>query len=446
MELSQYLLALRKFWWAVLIPLTVGIIAGLFIAVSAQSQHRGSVTYFVKTLQDSSPNAAFQGDQFAQRRVNSYVALLSSDRLAESIVEASGVDLTPRQVSRLIGASGDINTVLLTATVTTDSPELTASLLDALATEFAALVDAVENPDGQDPSVNLEVVSGPRVDEVAPRRVLTVGVMAVLGLIIGVAAAVLLQLRDTSVREEQDLIHAGAGPLLARTPVDRSIDVEPLALQSDGSSARSESFRQLRTNLRFIDIERPAQVLVVTSSVAAEGKSATVANLSIAFAAAGQRVLAVEADLRRPRLAQYFDIGRSLGLSDVLAGTAPLEQALRPWGDSSLTILPSGHLPPNPSELLGSERMSRLLEKLRVDYDTVLIDTPPLLPVTDGAVLSTRADGVLLVVRYGKTRHQELSMAVRSIEAVGSTILGSVLTMTPESMGSTYMKYRSESA
>lgn len=445
LDLRQYLQAVRKFWWVMLIPLVVGMGAGVLLSLRSEPVYRGSVTYFVKTLQDAGPNAAFQGDQFAQRRVNSYVALLSSDRLAASIVERSGVDLTPRQVSDAVGATGDLNTVLLTATVTTESRELTSTLTDALALEFVLLVDAVENPPGEDPSVNLEVVSGPTVQEVAPRRTLVIGFAAAVGLLIGLGLALLLELRDTSVRNEDQLIDAGAGPVLARIPLDRQIEHRPLALQSDGSSLRAEAFRQLRTNLQFIDLERSAQVVVVTSAIAGDGKSSTVANLSIALAAAGQRVLAIEADFRRPHLADHFDVERAVGLSDVLAGTTTLEQVVQPWGNSGVAVLPSGHLPPNPSELLGGERMARLIEKLRAEYDAVLIDTPPLVPVTDAAVLSTRADGVLLVVRCGRTSRHQLAAAVRSLSAVGAVVLGSVLSAVPGGRGSAYTAYQTTS-
>jgi len=444
MDLRRYLQALRKFWWVIAIPTVLGGVLGAYATSTAVPEYQGSVTFFVKTLQDSTPNAAFQGDQFAQRRVNSYVALLSTERFAEAVIENTGVGLTPKQVSKMMGATGDVNTVLLTATVTSDSRAQAALISDAMAIEFVKLVDALENAGDGPGAVNLDVVSGPRVIEILPRKALTIGVRIAAGMLIGLVLALLLELRDTSVRTDDQLLAAGAGPLLARIPFDRRADAAPLVMQTDAQSIRAEAFRQLRTSLQFIDVERPIQVLVITSSVADEGKSATSANLALAVVASNRRVLVIEADFRRPRLADYFGVERAVGLSDVLAGRAEIADVIQPWGASGLDILPSGQLPPNPSELLGSTSMARLLDQFRGHYDLVIIDTPPLLPVTDAAVAATLADGAIVVVRHGRTTRRQLGVSVRSLESVGARFLGAALTMVPSGRGSGYEAYRYE--
>jgi capsular exopolysaccharide synthesis family protein len=264
---------------------------------------------------------------------------------------------------------------------------------------------------------------------------------AVLGGIIGLGIALLLELRDQTLRSEDDLIAAGAGPVLGTVPFDRLVESAPLLVEASRHSSFAEAFRQLRTNLQFVDVEHRVQVLVVTSSVPGEGKSVTCSNLALSLAAAGRQVLLIEADLRLPRISHYFGIDRSVGLTDVLIGRASLEEVVRPIPGTSLTVLPSGHAPPNPSELLGSDSMRAVLAELRNQYDVIVVDTPPLLPVADGAVAAAWADGVVLLVRTAKTPRQQVTLSLRSLSSVGARLVGSVMTMAPQGAGSRYSSY-----
>jgi non-specific protein-tyrosine kinase len=188
----------------------------------------------------------------------------------------------------------------------------------------------------------------------------------------------------------------------------------------------------LRTNLQFVDIDCPPRSIVVTSSIPDEGKTTTAINLSIVLAQSGVRVLLIEADLRRPKISQYLGVESAVGLTNVLVGRTELHDAVQTWGRSGeLKVLPSGPPPPNPSELLGTQGMADLIRELERDYDLVLIDAPPLLPVTDAAVIAGSASGAVMVVRHGHCRRDQLSSAVRSLHAVDATLYGVVLTMTP---------------
>jgi non-specific protein-tyrosine kinase len=173
------------------------------------------------------------------------------------------------------------------------------------------------------------------------------------------------------------------------------------------------------------------KTIVITSSVPDEGKSTTAVNLAIAFAEMGRRVVLIEADLRRPRIAEYLGVEGAIGLSNVLAGQVAVADALQPWGHGQLQVLASGFVPPNPSELLGSRNMSALLSRLRAEFDVILIDTPPMLPVTDAAVVATHADGAVLVARSGKTAQARIRTALASLRAVDAQVLGCVLNMQP---------------
>jgi capsular exopolysaccharide synthesis family protein len=420
----------------------LGILLGLLATTGAKPMYRASVTFFVTTSGgESGPNAQVNSDEFAQRRVNSYLKLLGTDRLAEMVVAAADVQVTAGQVEGMIGAKGDIDTVLFTATVTSASKELATSVADAVATEFVKLVDEVETTDTNAPAVNLEVVDGPTVRELPSKPMFALAWRAMLGGIIGLGIALLLELRDQTLRSEDDLIAVGATPVLGTIPYDRLVESAPLLVEASRHSNFAEAFRQLRTNLQFVDVEHRVQVLVVTSSVPGEGKSVTCSNLALSLAAAGRQVLLIEADLRLPRISHYFGIDRTVGLTDVLIGRAALDEVVRPIPGTSLTVLPSGHAPPNPSELLGSDAMRSVLAELRTRFDIIVVDTPPLLPVADGAVAAAWADGVVLLVRTAKTPRQQVTLSLRSLSSVGARLVGAVMTMAPQGAGSRYSSY-----
>jgi capsular exopolysaccharide synthesis family protein len=214
-------------------------------------------------------------------------------------------------------------------------------------------------------------------------------------------------------------------------------------VHEDPQSPRSEAFRQLRTNLQFLDVDTPHKVVVITSSMPSEGKSTTLANLAIALGSAGQRVLAIEADLRRPKLADMLGLERSVGLTSVLSGRVRPEHAVQHWSGGKFDFLASGPLPPNPSELLASQHMATLLRDLRGRYDIVLLDTPPLLPVTDAAAVGPATDGAVLVCRFKATTRDQVARAVDALEAVSTPLLGTVLTMVPSTGPRAYAQYNS---
>ncbi len=411
--------------------------------MNSDAVYQASVTFFVRTSGEGNVGAAAQADLFAQTRVNSYAALLRSDRFAEKAIDEFDLDVNARTLSGMIEATGAVDTVLLTATVTSGSEAEAGEIAAAVAESFPAMVSEVEGQGVGDTSVSLEVISGPTVRLVPPDRKITLATRILLGAAVGVLGAVLLQLRDRSVTDADEVVELGLGPVLGSIPVLSRGSDEPLVVYDDPGILTSEAFRQLRTNLKFLDAERPLGTLVVTSSVAGEGKSVTSANLSLALAAAGGRVLVIEADLRRPSTADLFGLDRAAGLTDVLIGRASPEQVMQPWGHDGLTVLPSGQLPPNPTELLGGDAMVRLLDKLRHEFDAVVLDTPPALLVSDAAVVGAHADGVLVVARSGRTNRKDLRRTHDSLAAVNARVLGTVLTFVPARRRETYGSYAS---
>jgi capsular exopolysaccharide synthesis family protein len=203
-----------------------------------------------------------------------------------------------------------------------------------------------------------------------------------------------------------------------------------------------EAFRVLRTNLQFVNVDSPSKVFVVTSSLPEEGKTTTSCNLAVALAQAGQRVLLLEGDLRRPKISEHLNVEEAVGLTTVLVGRIGLADAVQPSGVPGLDVLPSGATPPNPSELLQSNAMHDVMDRLRKDYDVIVVDAPPLLPVTDAALLTAQSDGALLVIRHGKTTKDQVQHAAERLEAVDGRLVGAVLNMVPRRRsGDTYYGY-----
>ena len=261
------------------------------------------------------------------------------------------------------------------------------------------------------------------------------------GLALGLGAAFLRDSLDDRLTSKETTEHAGRAPVLAMTPVVTSWRRQkPLVVSvTEPTSPAAESYRSLRTSLQFARQEGQLRSLVVTSPGVGEGKTATLANLGVVFAQAGERVVLVSCDLRRPRIGEFFGLDEQVGLTSVLLGERTLDETLLPVpGFDRLTLLPAGPVPPNPAELLNNPRARDVFTQLRDHFDLVLIDSPPVLPVTDAAILSQHADATLMLAAAGQTRRADLHRAVEKLDQVGATILGIVLNKVTRQTGRYY--------
>jgi non-specific protein-tyrosine kinase len=195
----------------------------------------------------------------------------------------------------------------------------------------------------------------------------------------------------------------------------------------DPRSAAAEAYRTLRTNIQFSSLDKPLHTLMATSTAPDEGKSTTLANLAVTIAQAEQRVILVDCDLRRPSLHTFFDLPSEPGLTNIILEQDERPLPLQATAVSGLSLLTSGPLPPRPADLLGSRRMEALIARLRAEADIVLFDTPPVVAVSDAAVLAPRVDGVLLVLQAGHTRRDRAREARKQLEKVKANIVGVVL-------------------
>lgn len=442
-DLRTYVGILTKHW--LLILLTTIASTGIAMAVYFRTPptYAATVQFYVSTPLPEGTNAQ-SAAQFAQGRVNSYVEIMSSEELAKRIITATGVSLTPGQVASRVQATADVSTVLMTATVTDTVPERAKLIAQGVALTFGRLVDDLDNQGRKDALVVINIVSGPTLKPapVAPdlRLHLLLGVL--VGLVGGAGYSVLREVLSTSIHsagEAQQLLHL---PVLGSIPRDSGARKGSLVLDERSLSLRAEAYRQVRTNLQFIDATQTADVILVTSAEPREGKSVTAINLALVLAELGRRTLLIDADMRKPMASEYLDVDNAIGLSNVLAGQVETDEAISEFGREHLLVLPSGSTPPNPSELLGSARMSSLLETLRPHFDHIVIDSPPVLPVTDAVVASAVVDAVVVVVAAGKTSRTAVQSAVASLRAVNAPLVGVLLNKTRQQGGPYYASYR----
>ena len=447
MDLRTYLRILRRRWATVFVVLSVCVGLAAVVTVLTPNRYQSNIQFFVSTSQAGDTADLAQGSTFTQKRVKSYTQIVRTPLVLGPVIEASGVDLTQAELQSNVEATSPPDTVLLRVSVQDRSRERARRIAEALSTQFPAIVEKLESVDPDQPSpVKLTLVgpptSSPTPYTPRPTRNVILGLLA--GLVLGAGAAVLKHLLDTRIRSKDDVEEITDAVVLGGIPFDSDAEKRPLIIQADPLSGRAEAFRSLRTNLQFIDAASHPRVMVVTSSIASEGKSSTVANLALAMAEAHQRVCVVEADLRRPKLLSYLGMEGAVGLTDVLIGRVALEDVLQQFGSNSLTVLGAGATPPNPSELLGSEGMIDVLRHLSARYDHVIIDGPPLLPVTDSAVLSRLADGAIIVVGSGIVTRDQLDGALESLQTANAAVLGIVLNRVPKESRGAYYDYRHE--
>ena len=428
-ELQDYLRILRKRWLTIVI--TTLVVVGLAAAATAlQTKQYASSTQFFVSVSGADTTQLQQGSTFTQERVKSYSELLTTPRALNPVAEELGGGVEASDLADKVTVTTPPETVLLQVEVTDTSPEDAQEIATAIGETFPEVVSEIEQPEGNGTSpIKVSMVKEATTDEapVSPQPLRNLGLGLVLGLLLGFGLAMVRHLLDTTVRTNEDVEEITEEPMVGAVHYDPRAGKEPLIVESDPSSPRSEAFRSLRTNLMFVNAATHPRTILVTSSIPGEGKSTTIANLALTLTQSGSRVCLVEADLRRPRLMEYLHLEGSAGLTDVLIERASIDDVLQPYGSDGLEVLGAGAIPPNPSELLASEAMSRVLTALSARFDYVLIDTPPVLPVTDAVVLSTKVDGVIVLVGTTIVRKEQLEATLDSINAVDNTLLGLVL-------------------
>ncbi|EAP97401.1 cell surface polysaccharide biosynthesis / Chain length determinant protein [Janibacter sp. HTCC2649] len=442
----SYVQILRRRWRTLTAVALVVIGLSALLTLLAGPMYTSSTQFFVSTADSANSSQLAQGGTFTQQRVKSYSELLKSPKLLDPVIAKAGIDAKPGALADKIAATTPPDTVLIDVTVTDSSAATAKNVAQAIAEVFPAVVADLERvtPDAPSP-VKVTLLREPIQSDspVSPRPLRNIALGIVLGLLLGFGAAVLKQFLDTKLRSKEDVEALTEKVVLGGIPFDADAAKHPLIIQADPLAGRAEAFRSLRTNLQFVDATNHPRVIVITSSIAGEGKSSTTANLALAMAESGASVCVVEGDLRRPRLLTYLGLEGAVGLTDVLIGRYELDDVLQPFGAHSLTVLGAGASPPNPSELLGSTAMRTVLDDLRHRFDYVLIDGAPVLPVTDSTVLTRLADGAIVVAGSGIVSKDQFGHALETFETVSATVLGIVINRIPRQARGAY-DYRYE--
>ncbi|MBM9838420.1 polysaccharide biosynthesis tyrosine autokinase [Rhodococcus hoagii] len=444
MEIQDYVRIVAARWRIIAVTTVVAILVALVASLISTPIYAAKARLFVSTS-GSSVMEAMQGNQFSQQRVSSYAKLATGQEVAAGAIAALGVDLSPSQLASRVRATPVVNTVLFDLEVSDADPVRAQQLTNAVATSLTAKIEALEsNSTGQSSVAKATVVEPAKVPStpVSPKTKRNLGLGCIIGLLAGVILAVVRDRLDNTVKSRETLDELAGVGMTGAIPFDKEREQKAAIAFQDGYSSSAEAFRELRTNLQFLEVDNPPRIIEITSSLPGEGKTTTAINLSLALAEAGYSVCLVDADLRRPRVAKYLDLIGSVGMSTVLSAQADLDDALQTSAFANVSVLAAGSLPPNPSELLGSTHAEKLFDELRAKFDFVIIDASPLLPVTDAAVLAVKVDGCLVVVRHGKTKREQVSRAIGNLRSVGATVLGTILTMTPsKGQGSYEYKY-----
>jgi succinoglycan biosynthesis transport protein ExoP len=429
-ELRVSLQILRRRWLSALVVTLLVFLAVMVVTLSMTKKYTATTKLFFGVQGAVSATGLAQGSTYAEKQMASYAQVATSPLLLDSVIRKLGLQTTATELARSVSATVPTDTVIIEIGATSTDPALAAKIANSIGDELPNVVEALAPPQSNGSQVikatTLERAEVPQ-EPSSPNILRNSMIGFVLALVLGVSIAFLRHILDTKVRSESDVRALTDSPVLGVVSYAEEMPRHPVILRDQPASAPSEAVRRLRTNLQFIDVARRPRSIVVTSSIPGEGKSTIALNLAVSLADAGARVLLVDADLRRPSIADYTGVEGAAGLTTVLIGRARGTDVVQSWGDGTLDIMPSGPLPPNPSELLGSPAMVALLEQLTSSYDMVLLDSPPTLPVADAAVLSKLAGGALVIVGTDRIHRAQLLSALESLHTAGAHIFGVVI-------------------
>lgn len=440
MTIEEFLRLLLRNALLLIILTVVGAAAGYGFSYTKAPVYQATALGYVATTVRTDENgnvlpasvgAPSGGEDSKYGTAQTFLPLFGTRSVGQSIKDELGLDQGPDAIASGLVATIDPNAPIITVNARSSDPvaamEIANASIGAVNAEGAFLQTGDrENQNAPMKLIPYQSAEGQGVP-VAPDRLKYAGIGAGAGLLVALALSWLRNRNDSRVRTVDDIKAKTTVSALGVLPESKD-----LARGKDGKLPEPKDFhskealRKLRTNLRFANVDNPPRSIVVSSSAPGEGKSTVSANLARVIAKSGQPVVLIDADLRRPVVAKEFGIDGSVGLSQLIAGAVEIDDVLHQTQHSNLSILPAGQIPPNPSELLGSQRMRDLVQKLAEKY-FVVIDAPPILAVTDAVLLSRHADGAILVAVPGRTRVEGLSRAIDSITGVQGHVLGVVM-------------------
>ena len=437
MTVGSIFAIMRRRFIPLLLCLLAGLAGGFAHGHSQTKVYQSSARVFMDIPSASTTLEALQGVQLSGQLLDSYANIVTSHTAAEQVRAQLGWSDSVGSILHRLSASTEPNTLIITITAKDTSPVRAKELSEASANVLNNTVQSLESGRNPASAVQARTIDNAQLPTapISPRPIRDAILGLILGLLGGFILAFALDAVDRSIKKPQEVELIVGAPDLGSVPRFRTSRSHVLAGERRG--AAGEAYRAIRTAVRFLDPDNPPRALVITSAKAAEGKSTTAVNLALSLAQSGHRVAIVDADLREPALAKQLKIKAARGLTDVLTGDATLDTALHTYRPT-LDVLFAGPVPPNPSEMLGSQKMSSVIDELVERYEYVIFDAPPVLPVTDAVVLATQVDGAVMVVRQGRTSRAAAADAARRLNAVNANLVGFVLNARPRPESDAY--------
>lgn len=447
MQFRDFLLILRARWMTVLVSILVVLGASAAVTLTTTPIYTANARVYL-AAQSTSSDAKDGTYVITVKDLNTYVAVLGSPAVQDPLRQRLGL---PPGYPLDISAEVSDTASILDITARSSDPRLAADIANAVGPQLASVAvkfSTLLASAGQQVQATAIAPAVPPSSPTSPNTKANLLLGVLFGLLVGVGLAFVRHSLDTRVRDERDVASVSKSPMLGKLPLEKAAGGRLLTVESDPHGHHAEAIRRLRTNLMFVDVTTGRHSFVVSSSVPGEGKTTTCVNLSLAMADAGSKVLLIDADLRNPSVARTMGLEGSVGLTTILLGRASASDVVQRWRDSSLYVLAAGQIPPNPSELLGSEPMEELFAKLSHDYDFILIDSPPVVPVVDAVIINRLTGGLLMVVAADRTKKRDLASALKSLDTVNVTVSGFALNMaaTKGSRKYRYGYYRYEAA
>lgn len=438
MELRYALQLTRTWWWLLALCAVAGAVAGHLFTLRQEPEYRASATLLVNQVQ--APGTVTYNDVLASERLTeTYRQLVESLPVLEDAQEELSLPGGTAELAHRLKVEAVPNTQLIRISGWAESPEQAAAIANTTANVVLA-----RNRTGQFGTRGSLSLVEAAVTPATPanRPPLNPALLgAVAGLILAGGLALLIDYMDDRVRDPERLRLLGLPLLGSVRRMKRS--ASPLVGREAPASPEAEAYRVIRTAIQFAFLDRPLRSLFVTSAQAGEGKTTTAANLAIATAQTGKRVVILDADLRRPRVHQIFGLDNRRGLTDlVLQGGGHFGEFLRETGVRNCWALTSGPLPPNPDAVLTSTRFRQMVDQLAASADLLVIDGPPVLPTADAGHLAHLADGTILVVNARRTRRAAAARALAALQHAAGAVVGAVLNQVPDRSVDAYYGYR----
>lgn len=424
----EYLRVFARGWRYLAVAVILGGIAGAAVYALLPQRYESETTLYLSAPPTPGDvGAAYDGSQFAAQKATFLLPLLDGPEFASALAARLGTD-DVSTMDDAVTAGVEPETPVVRITTSGATPEQAEQLASAASAVAADMIGRLEMSQQAQPTLVVQVAGEPSPGApVSPGPALVAGLGLLLGLVVGCVLALVRDAFDRSVRDEEELGHLVGRPVLATIARDPRYARRPLIAGDEIDTGRAEAYRALRSALGFLPGRDAGTVLAVVGPVPGEGRTSVLCNLAVAVARSGRSVLVVGSDLRSPGVDALLGLGAGTGLTTVLGSHTTPFSAVRRWSTGPYDCLPTGPLPSNPSELLGSPRMAEVVAILRSHYDVVLLDTPPLLSVTDAVVTAVHADGAVFVAARGRSTRTDVERAVTTLRGSATPIAGCVL-------------------